>query len=243
MKDQRIQNEIKKRKIAKRRFGTCLQSAVESRIVGGSVVSPQYKYPWFCSLIPINNDFFFCGGALISSDTVLTAAHCVVGDTSGTIRVKVRTSRANSNGNLLDGTIFNVSSISVHPNYNDSTSENDIAVLKLATPVPTTLVNQYLEVDANYSGDLNFLDVNANIGTLVQCIGFGATSEGGPTATSIQEIEVPIISFADANDANSYQGQVTPDMIVAGKPNVDSCQGDSGGPLFINAGTSGSPLK
>ena len=36
----------------------------------------QNEYPWQVALVPIEGRIPFCGGAIISSDTILTAAHC-----------------------------------------------------------------------------------------------------------------------------------------------------------------------
>lgn len=47
----------------------------ESRIVGGSAVSDPHQYPWMVGLL--RGGDFYCGGALIASQWVLTAAHCI----------------------------------------------------------------------------------------------------------------------------------------------------------------------
>ncbi|CAL4061410.1 unnamed protein product, partial [Meganyctiphanes norvegica] len=53
----------------------CGISPSMKRIVGGSDVQPIHKYPWQVGL----REFpyaYHCGGSIISSDYILTAAHC-----------------------------------------------------------------------------------------------------------------------------------------------------------------------
>merc|ERR1712038_1030797 len=46
-----------------------------SRIVGGSEVNPANKYPWMAALVRDGNQF--CGGTLVASKYVISAAHCM----------------------------------------------------------------------------------------------------------------------------------------------------------------------
>jgi len=96
-------------------------------IVGGEESVPGSR-PWMVSL---QRSSHFCGGSLIKNDWVLTAAHCVDGSsTSGLYAVVGRHAWNGSGGQRIA-----VSQIIVHPSYNDSTSDHDIALLKLSSPV------------------------------------------------------------------------------------------------------------
>merc|ERR1719282_236520 len=59
----------------------------QSRIVGGQAAD-QNEYPWQVALIRLGDMAPFCGGTIISDDTILTAAHCNVIDVT-TFRVVV----------------------------------------------------------------------------------------------------------------------------------------------------------
>ena len=50
---------------------------ISMRIVGGNITT-TYKYPWYAMLVRIVNkkSAFECGGSIINSLYVLTAAHC-----------------------------------------------------------------------------------------------------------------------------------------------------------------------
>jgi hypothetical protein len=52
----------------------CGKRFVQGRIVNGKVTQ-RHELPFMAALV--NKDFHFCGGSLIDSKHVLTAAHCV----------------------------------------------------------------------------------------------------------------------------------------------------------------------
>jgi secreted trypsin-like serine protease len=91
------------------------------RIVGGDPVNGNWKYPSFTQLL--NGDKPYCGGNLISSEWVLTAAHCI------------EPSKPVSFYNLrlfddFESTVLNrkVSQVVVHPDYTSTGFSNDLAV-------------------------------------------------------------------------------------------------------------------
>jgi secreted trypsin-like serine protease len=101
-----------------------------TRIVGGETASAA-TWSWAVSL-NIDNTYL-CGGSIISSSWVITAAHCVNGYKASKITVY-----AGSNIRW-SGTQSRVASkVIVHPSYNTDTYVNDIALLQLATPLIMT---------------------------------------------------------------------------------------------------------
>merc|ERR1719431_2417310 len=58
--------------------GSCkcgVPQVIRNRIVGGQP-AVKNEYPWLVALVPAWSTKPFCGGTLLSSRTVLTAAHC-----------------------------------------------------------------------------------------------------------------------------------------------------------------------
>jgi len=110
--------------------GCSRNSAVLNRIVGGETASVA-AWTWAVSLNIANT--YLCGGSIISSSWVITAAHCVNGYRASSITVY-------AGSNLRwSGTQSRVASqVVVHPDYNTDTYVNDIALLKLATPLIMT---------------------------------------------------------------------------------------------------------
>merc|ERR1719458_1084879 len=116
--------------------GTCQcgvkGGAANGRIVGGQETE-QHEYPWQVGLVSRNGRSPFCGGTLISSTHVLTAAHCTQTDASSIAVILGEHNIADSEFNRV-----NVAEIINHPEYNSGTTDNDYAILRLASPVTFT---------------------------------------------------------------------------------------------------------
>ncbi|KAF2886573.1 hypothetical protein ILUMI_19600, partial [Ignelater luminosus] len=134
--------------------------------------------------------------------------------------------RAGSSTQGSGGVVVPVSGIEIHPDYNSSSINNDIAVLTLTfnlTEGPTI-------------GPISLPNVNEEVstGTPVVVSGWGTLTEGGYTSTQLQAVTVYIVDWNECNTV--YEGSLTDRMICAGVPEggKDSCQGDSGGPLVAS---------
>ena len=108
--------------------------ALRPRIVGGEIAGPQdnpFQVALLASWISDNYTAFICGGTLIKSNVVVTAAHCseFISDPR-LVQVLTATRK-------LDGTGMrhNVSRVVIHPHYNPRNLQNDVAVWTLASDV------------------------------------------------------------------------------------------------------------
>uniref|UniRef100_A0A8C8M9F4 chymotrypsin n=1 Tax=Oncorhynchus tshawytscha TaxID=74940 RepID=A0A8C8M9F4_ONCTS len=98
-----------------------------ARIVNGEEAVPG-SWPWQVSLQDYTG-FHFCGGSLINENWVVTAAHCSVKTSHRVILGEHdRSSNAENIQTIKVGQVFK------HPNYNGFTINNDITLIKLATP-------------------------------------------------------------------------------------------------------------
>ncbi|XP_054463252.1 polyserase-2 [Anoplopoma fimbria] len=207
-------------------LAVCGQPPLNTRIVGGEV-APEGSWPWQASLHRFRSHI--CGGSLINSEWVLTAAHCFAGNTSDLIVYLGRQSQQISNPNEVHRT---VTRIIIHPNYNSRTNDNDICLLKLSSPVTFT---SYISPVCLAAPDSSFYS-----GTDSWVTGWGNIREGvrPPFPQNLMEVEVPIVGNRQCN-CDYGVGSITDNMICAGlrAGGKDSCQGDSGGPLVSKQGS------
>ncbi|MER5214277.1 serine protease [Streptomyces sp. NPDC002838] len=192
--------------------------AAPQPIVGGTTTTTT-AYPFMMQITDASQNQF-CGGTLVSPTKVVTAAHCVVDETTGSVRVVGgRTYRNGTNG-----TVARVSKIWIHPSYTDVTNGDDVAVLTLSTSMPYTTAKYVSSTDTSVYA----------AGTTARIIGWGTTSSNGSSSNQLRTATVPTVS--NSGCAGSYGSNfVASDMVCAGYTSggIDTCQGDSGGPLLI----------
>ena len=191
----------------------------EPFIVGGEEVDPacpDCKYDFMVSL-QTNSGYHFCGGSLVREDWVVTAAHCVQGDSPSQVKVKIGLHNVNG----TQGSITkSVSQIIIHPSYSSWTLNNDYALLRLSSPI-TNFEPIQLVTDTSHDEEP----------VMATTMGWGATQSGGWGSNILLEVDVPI----DDSCGNYSNSDITNNMVCAGYSGggYDSCQGDSGGPLIM----------
>ncbi|CAF0934190.1 unnamed protein product [Brachionus calyciflorus] len=190
------------------------------KIVGGQE-SLKGDWPWQIALT--YNNRLICGGSIINSYWVVTAAHCVYSSLDPS-RYKIISGLHDTNAHDSFTDIKSVSKIIVHPGYSNFGYRNDIALIKLSERL---IFNDYIMPVC--IPDLTFNLTNQDgIAT-----GWGSQYSGGPISRYLMEVELPILS--DTKCKEKYQSVETTTAICAGDNglNIDTCQGDSGGPLVV----------
>ncbi|NUS13813.1 MAG: trypsin-like serine protease, partial [Streptomyces sp.] len=178
---------------------------------------------------------FFCAGVVVAPRKILTAAHCVAGyDWSGYGTVVTGTDQlptvADGTVDLHGGTENYVTGTWSHPRYDDSTADNDVAVLTLYQPTTAPRLPLTAADDtASYAP-----------GTAATLYGWGRTSSTGiALAQTLQKATLPVV--ADSACAAVYGADfAAARMVCAGPPasggdagTTGACYGDSGGPLVV----------
>ncbi|XP_069970812.1 brachyurin-like [Penaeus vannamei] len=192
-----------------------------TRIVGGTEAVP-HSWPHQVALFV---DFlYFCGGSLISSEWVLTAAHCV--DRHLSVEVVLGAH------NLLEAEDTQVTMSSsdffAHEDWDSFTVANDIALVRLPTPVEFT--------DSIAPVKLPSSDIS--VGTIATPTGWGRQSDTAAAISSVlRQVDVPVMESEDCDKIYGIVGEGQ--VCVDSTGGQGTCHGDSGGPLNLNGMTYG----
>lgn len=106
------------------------------------------------------------------------------------------------------GQPFLVSTFKIHPNYNNVTLDNDVAILSLYTPM-------------NYSQTLKLLKLSKNIppvGSMLKVTGFGLLNDN-KSAVTLKSAKIPLV---DLEKCEELYKNVTSSMLCAGYSNGPS---------------------
>jgi secreted trypsin-like serine protease len=213
-----------------------LLPAPAAAVTRGEVI-PQDRYPWFVDLLG-------CGGTLIASDRVLTAAHCVV-PLEGTGEIKLTVGERFETGRKLV-----VRRHARHPRYQaigpDLMSRYDIAVLELAEPVTGVAPLPLGESDprANAPATIVGHGWRRFFGLDLEDTPARFRTRGRPLVEGRQKVLADSAcrryyatnrykrDFFDAADMICSLDPRSQPSRAAGAPWTSVCMGDSGGPLI-----------
>ncbi|KAG4065841.1 hypothetical protein HA402_012519 [Bradysia odoriphaga] len=213
--------------------GCGFSNVTHTRIVGGGPAK-MGAWPWM-ALVGYTNDLgelgWKCGGTLITSRHVLTAAHCVK-STLTTVRLGEHDLGSETETETVEIPVVKVAR---YPQYTSKDGHNDLAVL-------------YLERDVDFSDTIRPICVPTTdpvrskdfLGYQPFVAGWGRTQEGGDSANVLQELQITVLSNQDCKEKYKLIGKFVSEQqfdsavmcageLIGGK---DSCQGDSGGPLM-----------
>ncbi|KAL0832288.1 hypothetical protein ABMA28_001731 [Loxostege sticticalis] len=188
-----------------------------ARVVGGLAVTPG-EFPWLAALL--RDGKVICGATVVARDHLITATHCVHEVEASRLSVLVGVYDVNKTHPVG----FDVSHVTQHPDFNRYNYDNDIAVLRLASPLPDNLYRPACLPDDE--------DMLGGADAVVS--GWGSTVEKGPASNIPMKADVQIWAQEECAGAGYGRGKVTPRMLCANAPKRDACTGDSGGPLLLS---------
>ena len=221
------------------------QERVSTRIINGQPITVD-QAPWQVALLhaSVPNDDYnaqFCGGSIMSADWIITAAHCVVDNNgAGISPASVEVGAGITTLGSPNVARSEVSQVVVHSEYDEDTTENDIALLELAAPLTLDgTTKQAIAVPDPEVLGAGWPAAN----TSARVSGWGNTAANGSSfPAQLQAATVDVLTNPADPSCGSYPDPwggeyLNTSMLCASylaPPTKDACQGDSGGPLAVN---------
>ncbi|XP_012536761.1 chymotrypsin-1 [Monomorium pharaonis] len=191
------------------------------RIVGGNIATIG-QFPYQVSLQ--SYDEHICGGSIISSTHILTAAHCVDDDfyTNDMVVVSGITNLA------VNGEKHDIKCIRKHPNYTGEREggwKDDIAVITLRKPIKFNDVQRLIPLAS---------EDHINGGKRGIVSGWGKTKISGSASPTLQWLSVNVLSQERCLHGHKNPRTNENQICTLERVGKGACQGDSGGPLVVD---------
>jgi len=191
---------------------------IGGRIVGGVNITIEVA-PYQASLLHGLVEYLhICGGAIISKNFVITAAHCMI------YPIQEYIVRVGSTASLEGGDVHEISRFLIHPQFNRNLLDYDVSLLQLKTSI---------EID-NWTKKVIPLPLFGEVlpeGTAVVVSGWGLTQNPTESNLYLRAVILNIMNQQECNRQYANEGGITIRMVCASAANKDSCNGDSGGPV------------
>jgi len=192
----------------------------KARIVGG-VYAIANSWPW---QVRLHADGALCGGTLIDTKHVLTAAHCLQTPII-TKNYLVYVGIHDMNQPIYAEQKIVAERVFMHEQYDAKTHQNDIAIIRLSKPVT---ISEKINIICLPGPEAR------NTNETVWITGWGTTSFEGETSDILKQSSLHTMPTRCGQIYGSYNNekQMCAGAYGGGR---DTCQGDSGGPLMYES--------
>ncbi|XP_001659052.2 brachyurin [Aedes aegypti] len=198
-------------------------NAVSTRISNGEVASARDFPSTVGILIDGTSDHSFCGGILISTRFILTAARCVSG--TNTLTVVLGASDMTRIVEVIP--VLNIPiHVIIHPNYSSFFNRDDIAIVQLSRPA---VLGDYVDVarlPRRYHAAFSFTGWNSTVA------GWGSSGNRDNEPLPLQHLH-----FAHGEVITNFVCGLSHSFVREGHICTTTeeggpCDGDEGGPVY-----------
>lgn len=164
-----------------------------------------------------------CSATVIDAKWVLTAAQCIQGRRLQSIEVVSGTRDAKT---MRGAQIRPIQRALIHPHYNRTTKQNDVALVELRTPLTLNAATAVVPIA------LSLADIDA---TRAMMTGWGISNSGGqPLTPALRKSDAVVKSNTVCRrsiGASFREGMVCADPVVVNKTRTQLCNSDIGAAL------------
>ncbi|CAH2101523.1 unnamed protein product [Euphydryas editha] len=223
------------------------------QLISGGRIAQRGELPWHAGIYSKKTTPYLqiCGGSLISTTTIISAAHCFWSDVNKLLpatdyavavgKIYRPWNNPNSRINARKRKRFLehpnwVADIKISPYFQGTGAnfQDDIALVLVATPFSYQVFIRPVCIDFDVNFDRQQLS-DRNLGKIA---GWGLVSKNGMASQVLKVVELPFVKIEEciAISPPSFREFITSDKICAGYTNGTTlCQGDSGGGLAFPA--------
>ncbi|CAH2098472.1 unnamed protein product [Euphydryas editha] len=212
----------------------CGKRKAFNQLIVNGIESRPGDWPWHVAIFRLERATlkYICGGTLLSNLFILTAAHCVTINGAAVLPeiLGVNVGKHNLIGGDVTSQERGVYEVIVHEEFVRKTLDNDIALLKMKSPVE---FNSNVQPACIWFDKLKEKLSSDNVLGTVTGWGFDQTES---LSTVLREVTMPIVGDLDCirSKPHFYSVILNGKKFCAGNRNgTSACNGDSGGGFFV----------
>ncbi|KAH8401829.1 hypothetical protein KR009_008177, partial [Drosophila setifemur] len=189
---------------------------VQPRIVGGTTTTQSAVGGYVLNLR--YDGTFYCGGSLVTSLYVVTAAHCLINYDASRITVQGGVSQLSQTG-----VIRKVAKYFIPGTFSSSSLKDDVGVIRLQSAMSGSNINT-----------ISLCQVQWSPGDYMRVSGWGTTRyRNSNPSNQLRTVRIQLIRKNVCQRAYRGQDTLTASSFCARSSGKDSCSGDSGGGVIF----------